>query len=117
MKCFLIVVIFCQIATIWAQFSFGDYDEFDTGNNGNNGNWNNNNQNNNNNNNNNMNIPANYNSCYGSCSAMVIKEYNPVCASNQITYDNRRLLGCAQQCGLRIVEISQSTCRSTAGGK
>ena len=61
--------------------------------------------------------PANFDSCYRSCQANVLKEFNPVCGSNQVTYDNRRLFNCAQRCGLQITEISQSTCTPSAGGK
>ncbi|KAF5297617.1 hypothetical protein FQR65_LT09944 [Abscondita terminalis] len=112
MKHLLALIVLCQVVVSLAQIPFEDYDDFDTSNN-----RNNNNGNNNNNNNNNNNPPANFASCYGGCSASVLREYNPVCGSNQMTYDNRRLLACAQRCGLQVTEISQSTCAPSAGGK
>ncbi|KAB0800115.1 hypothetical protein PPYR_07995 [Photinus pyralis] len=124
---FLCALILCQVVSIFSQWDWNTARgfqnsrrqgrQFNFGNNFDYEDQNANNQNQQTNNNNGNVNPANYDACFRNCQLNVVKEFNPVCASNQITYDNRRILGCAQRCGLQITEISQSTCQPSAGGK
>nr|WGN96279.1 setae polypeptide [Ochrogaster lunifer] len=49
--------------------------------------------------------------CQANCP--VTAEYNPVCGSDNNTYDNPGRLECAQNCGLKITLLRKSRCPQT----
>ena len=58
-----------------------------------------------------------YQRCFSDCTATVTKQYNPVCGNNGQSYNNMKLLECAQRCGLRVQYESPGTCGPSPGGK
>lgn len=41
-------------------------------------------------------------SCNSNCNERILNEYNPVCGSDSMTYQNRRFLDCVASCGIRM---------------
>nr|XP_022919799.1 probable basic-leucine zipper transcription factor E isoform X2 [Onthophagus taurus] len=65
---------------------------------------NNNNNGNNNNNNNNNNNGLDLN-CQSNCLRFTTNEYNPICGSDNVTYDNQSKLKCAAVCGKANLDL------------
>ncbi|XP_046977994.1 uncharacterized protein LOC124543747 isoform X2 [Vanessa cardui] len=51
---------------------------------------------------------ANIQACIRSCP--VTTEYNPVCGTNSVTYDNPGRLNCARACGVNVSLLRSSRC-------
>ncbi|XP_070503495.1 uncharacterized protein [Chironomus tepperi] len=47
-------------------------------------------------------IPQHIQECIDECPRRTTSEYNPVCGTNQQTYDNQNKLNCASDCGLNV---------------
>ncbi|XP_050348759.1 uncharacterized protein LOC126772431 [Nymphalis io] len=54
---------------------------------------------------------ANVQACIRTCP--VTTEYNPVCGTNSVTYDNPGRLSCAQACGVNVSLLRSSRCPPT----
>lgn len=55
-------------------------------------------------------LPPNYSTCMDNC--RVITSYNPVCGTDNVTYNNRQRLNCAINCGLRIEMAFTGACQA-----
>ncbi|KAF7278122.1 uncharacterized protein LOC143190390 [Rhynchophorus ferrugineus] len=51
---------------------------------------------------------ATFRSCFRSCPT--INNYNPVCGSDGVTYDNIQKLQCAQRCGQNVQSVRIGSC-------
>ncbi|XP_017782351.1 PREDICTED: uncharacterized protein LOC108566795 [Nicrophorus vespilloides] len=51
-----------------------------------------------------------YTRCLSSCAST--PQYNPVCGSNRVTYDNIGRLNCARRCGSDVTMLFNGTCGS-----
>uniref|UniRef100_A0A336KWY9 CSON001626 protein n=1 Tax=Culicoides sonorensis TaxID=179676 RepID=A0A336KWY9_CULSO len=41
-----------------------------------------------------------------------IYQYNPICGSNGVAYDNQSHLNCARKCGINVQFVRMGTCRT-----
>ncbi|KAF2896908.1 hypothetical protein ILUMI_09271 [Ignelater luminosus] len=53
--------------------------------------------------------------CIARC--QTLPQYDPICATDGVSYHNVYKLRCAQQCGRSVQQLYRGTCRPSAGGK
>ncbi|KAF5281183.1 hypothetical protein FQA39_LY17854 [Lamprigera yunnana] len=58
-----------------------------------------------------------FTNCFEGCRQRTTPQYNPVCGSNGQSYNNMKLLQCANTCGLSVEFVSSGTCGPSPGGK
>nr|XP_022919802.1 ovomucoid-like [Onthophagus taurus] len=52
-----------------------------------------------------------FQSCFDACKDFTTREYNPICASDDVTYNNRGAFNCAQRCNEALTISFFGTCQ------